>query len=179
MHIVLKNIILPLVAFFMLEYGLSAQPKAAGMEFSFSGVSLSYDHQLKDGCFLNLSLRTELSEVFLNNTDTPGISISATYNYIIRRWKSQNENELVFFAGPGVAIGRGKDYKDDNGYFFGLKGRTGLECCFHQRNVVISASIAPVLGMHLILLDDSLKMHYFRYGLLNTIMPEIGIRYMF
>jgi hypothetical protein len=39
--------------------------------------------------------------------------------------------------------------------------------------------VAPVLGMHLSMKDETVMMRYYRYGLLQTLMPEITIGYRF
>ena len=64
------------------------------------------------------------------------------------------------------------------GYFFGLKGRIGAECGFN-RNISLSVTLNPVFGSHLILMEEHIEMKYYKNGLINTILPEIGIKYTF
>lgn len=85
---------------------------------------------------------------------------------------------ICAFAGPGISLGMADELKKGRGYFIGLKGRAGAECSF-DRQVSISICINPVLGSHLTLEDDHLEMKLYRYGLLDAVMPEIGIKYMF
>ena len=172
-----KKILLPFAVLIYMG-AAHAQPRALGADFSFSGVSLVYEHSMNDECFLNFSLKSELPEVMMNRTDNPGISASVTSNFILASWKSRNDNDISVFFGPGISIGSTYDIKEDLGWFFGLKGRGGVECIF-SRNVIISVALSPVIGAHLILLEDSLKMQYYKYGLLYSIMPEIGIKYRF
>lgn len=155
-----------------------AQPKALGGTFSFCGIGISYEHNLSQGCFLQADVRAETTEFFMNRTDRPGISASFTSNFILKEITSRNDNSIVFFAGPGISIGKAHDFHKDNGYFFGLKGRAGVECCF-DRNVSISLSLNPLLGSHMVLHEDHAEMKYYKNGLLNVIMPEIGIKHMF
>jgi len=96
----------------------------------------------------------------------------------LRSWLSANGNPISFFAGPGAAIGVVSDYHQERGLFFGLKGRIGLEC-FFSRKVSISVSINPILGTHMVIKDDAVQMKYYKYGLLSSILPEIGIKYAF
>jgi hypothetical protein len=53
-----------------------------------------------------------------------------------------------------------------------------VECSF-ERRIAISASLNPIIGSHLMIRDEYLEMTYFRNGLLNAILPEIGIKYTF
>lgn len=155
-----------------------SQPKSAGAAYSFSGISASYEHRVTDDAFCEIALKSELGEVFLNRSRLPGISASFCWNLILREWESEEGNILRIFAGPGVHLGWGKDFKRDKGISFGLKGRFGIECDF-PRNVSISLSASPVIGLQITKLDQSLKIDYFKNGLLNFILPEIGIRYRF
>lgn len=171
--------ILSLLSVAFLHMGVThAQPKALGTDYSFSGISISYEHQRNEECFIHVALKTELSEVMMNRTDTPGISASFTCNFILDKWKSRNGNDIRLFFGPGIAVGSARDFKEEPGWFFGLKARGGVECEF-SRNICISASLSPIIGVHMILLENSMKMQYYRYGLLNMIIPQIGIKYLF
>jgi hypothetical protein len=59
-----------------------------------------------------------------------------------------------------------------------VKGRAGVRIEY-DRNINITAAVAPVLGMHLSMKDETVMMRYYRYGLLQTLMPEITISYRF
>lgn len=155
-----------------------AQPRTLGAAFSYNGISLVYEHFLSDECFLMTDLRAELGEVFINRTDIPGVSASVTANFILKSWLSSNGNPINFFAGPGAALGIASDFHLGRGVYFGLKGRTGVEC-FFSRKVSISASLNPILGTHMVIKDDAVQMKYYKYGLLSSILPEIGIKYAF
>ena len=155
-----------------------AQPKAVGATFSFSGIGITYEHELSTSCFMEADIKAETGEFFMGRADVPGFSASFTSNFILKDWKSSDGNTVSIFAGPGISVGKSNDYIKDNGYFFGLKGRAGIECLF-DRNSSISMSLNPVLGSHLILMGDHAELKYYRNGLMNLIMPEIGIRYAF
>jgi hypothetical protein len=169
--------ILCLAVFAAMHLG-HAQPKAAGTSWSFSGIGVTYEHLMNPGCFLNASIRAETGELFMNRSQSPGISASLSFNYILKSWKSRNGNMICAFAGPGISLGMADELKKGRGYFIGLKGRAGAECSF-DRQVSITICINPVLGSHLTLEDDHLEMKLYRYGLLDAVMPEIGIKYMF
>ena len=64
------------------------------------------------------------------------------------------------------------------GTFFGLQGKVGIAIDY-PRNISIKICVAPVLGMHLTKGDEYNMMRYYRYGLLQTILPEINISYRF
>lgn len=156
----------------------SAQPKSAGISFCFSGTGISYEHSLADGNFLEMMLKTETSEAFLGHKGGLGGSASFTWNIVFKEWQTVDGCPVRMFAGPGVAIGFGPDYKAPPGLFYGLKGRFGVEF-LSRRGVCVSACIAPVLGQHIIWWDDAARMKYYRNGLLYGLAPEIGIRYIF
>jgi hypothetical protein len=162
----------------------NAQKRSIGTSWSFSGIGLAYEHQMKETSFIHAGAQLEMTEMFLGKTKVPGGSISFTWNDIISCASSRNSNRISFFAGAGAATGYCKDFrlkrKEQTRYgcFFGLKGRAGLRIEY-DRNVNITAAIAPVLGMHLSLKDEILIMRYYRYGLLQTLMPELTISYRF
>lgn len=174
----LKRYIIVCMAVFMAIFQAVAQPKAAGVAFSLSGFSTMYEHNVGEDCFIDAELRTEMGEVFRNATDIPGLSASFSCNFIFKEWNSGNGNAVCAFAGPGIAAGITSDLHKDRGYFFGIKGRVGVECSF-ERRIAISASLNPIIGSHLMIRDEYLEMTYFRNGLLNAILPEIGIKYTF
>lgn len=153
-----------------------AQPKAVGGIFSFSGIGIIYEHALNESCFIEADIKAETGEFFMGRADVPGFSASFTSDFILKDWKSSDGNAVSIFAGPGISVGKSNDYKKGNGYFFGLKGRAGIECIF-DRNISVSMSLNPVLGSHLILMGDHAELKYYRNGLMNIVMPEIGIRY--
>lgn len=174
----LKRYLIVCLAVFVALFQASAQPKAMGATFSLSGFSAMYEHSFGEDCFVDADLKAEMGEVFRNVTDIPGISASFSCNFIYSKWKSGNGNAVYAFAGPGISVGIASDLHKDRGYFFGIKGRVGVECQFDRR-VAISASLNPILGSHLIIRDEYLEMAYYRNGLLNAILPEIGIKYTF
>ena len=155
-----------------------AQPRALGGIFSFNGIGISYEHSLSRTCFIEADIKAETLEFFMFRTDRPGISASFTSNFILKEFTSRNDNSIFIFAGPGISVGKACDFHKNNGYFFGLKGRAGVECSF-DRNVSISLSLNPLLGSHMVLHEDHAEMKYYKNGLLNVIMPEIGIKHMF
>lgn len=155
-----------------------AQPKSVGTTYSLSGIGIMYEHNLNGDCFIETDIRAEMGEVFRNATDIPGISASFSCNFVFKEWKSTNGSALCAFAGPGISAGIVNDLHKDRGYFFGIKGRVGLEGIFDRR-VSISVSLNPIIGSHLIVREEYLEMAYYRNGLLNAILPEIGIKFLF
>ena len=155
-----------------------AQPKAVGSTFSLSGIGIMYEHALNDDCFVDVDIKAEMGEVFMNKTDLPGVSASFSCNFIIRKWSSRYGTEIKAIAGPGVAVGIASDHYKDFGYYMGLKGRAGIECSF-DRNIAVSVCLNPILGSHLSITDNMVQMKYYRNGLINAVLPEIGIKYMF
>lgn len=156
-----------------------AQPRTLGAAFSFTGLSIAYEHSIPDrDTFLEFTLKSELSEYCTRRSGHPGISASFTFNSILKQWESSEGNSINFFAGPGLITGYCADYKTDMGAFFGLKGRIGFECCF-ERNATISISASPVIGAHLVSNLEGFTMKCYKNGLVYSLVPEIGIRYRF
>ena len=172
------RIILIFIAACAYLHHADAQSKAAGGSFSLNGAGISYEHILDGGCFLNADIRAELGNHFIDSDRKPGVSLSLVSNFILKEWKSDNGNPVRFFAGPGITAGMAHDLRKEYGCFFGLKGRIGMECLF-SRNIAISLNFSPVIGMHMTLKDDYLVMKYYKYGLIGSAIPEIGIKYLF
>ena len=157
---------------------ISAQPKAVGASFSLSGIGLTYEHANDDQRFMEFSLKTELWEVLNDRTEVPGVTASFIWNLILKSWKSDEGNTLNVFAGTGISAGYANDYKQPSGCVLGLRGKIGIECCY-MRKVKLSASLTPIIGTHIRREDSTLRMDYYESGIFNTIMPEIGIKYLF
>lgn len=158
-----------------------AQPESLGTTFSYTGFSLSYEHGLcESDSFIEASIKAETSEYFLNRADKPGISGSLTWNFPIKEWISSEGNSLALIAGPGLTCGFGHDFRQPKGLYIGLKGRFGIGCEFARR-VIISATISPVIGVHMSIRpeDHNITMKYYINGLIYSLMPEVGIKYAF
>ena len=168
-----------IIAVMLLLLGdLHAQCRSVGATFSYAGTGLTYEHVINDETFIEAQLRLETLQYLSPIAGRTGISGSFTWNMIFAEHISRNGNTINFFAGPGVLAGVSDDFLAPRGLVFGLKGRAGVECLF-SRNVIISASVSPVVGAHIGVKDDMPHMRIFRNGLLFTIMPEIGIKYAF
>jgi hypothetical protein len=161
-----------------------AQEHSIGTSWSFSGIGLTYDHQVKETAFVHVGAQLEMTETFIGRARVPGGSVSFTWNDILGSTTSRNGNRISFFTGAGAAAGYCKDFRVKRieqvryGSFFGLKGRAGVRIEY-DRNINITAAIAPVLGMHLFRKEETVMMRYYRYGLLQTLMPELTISYRF
>lgn len=157
---------------------MDAQSRSAGISYSYGGFALVYEHSINSEEFIELSAKAVTSEIFMGRSVLPGVSLSFAWNIIFASTTSRNGNIVNFFAAPGAMVGIGKDWKTPTGIFYGLKCRVGAECLF-SRHVSISASLAPVLGSHVVLHKESVSMKYYTNGLLDGLMPEIGIKYWF
>lgn len=157
---------------------LSAGPKAAGTVFSATCVGLSYEHSVEEGNFISLNLNLDIDDIMWMRAVKPGGDISVIWNIVFAEKESESGNRISFFAGPGIMAGWVTDFKDVAGAAFGLKGRIGVECSF-KRPVTLSASLSPILGCHITSDSSELKMRLYKSGLLQMIIPEIGIKYTF
>lgn len=161
-----------------------AQDNALGTSWSLTGIGFSYERSINERTFVHTGIRLESGEVFIGRHTRPGGSVSFTWNTILSSWESSEGNRISFFAGPGATIGYCKDLEinreenNQEGTFFGMQGRAGI-AIEYPRNISIKICVAPVLGMHLTKGDEYNMMRYYRYGLLQTILPEINISYRF
>ena len=180
---ILKRIILMAIMTVSALGTANAQSNAFGTTWSFTGIGLSYENLKNDDVLLNAGLQFEMAENFFGKPGPLGFSGSFTSNRIFGRTESRNGTKVIFYAGPGVYAGYGRDHirkSEDHlyGLVLGLQGRLGMNLIY-DRNINISVSIAPVIGMHLTRNDAILSMKCYRYGLLRMIMPEIGLKYRF
>lgn len=155
------------------------QPKAISTIWSFDGIGVGYEHFTSDSEFIQVDIKGETNDIFIKTRWIPAATASFTFNMTFAERTSRNGNTVCFFAGPGAVGGWGKDNNGMNGAIFGIKGRLGAECRFAKRHITVSASIAPELGMHISMKDETSYMRLYRYGLLHSITPEIGIKYAF
>lgn len=155
-----------------------ARHKSLGLSYSFSGIAAVYEYTVDSESFMELSLKAELADRFIDRNAPAGVSTSFTWNTVFGGFTSRDGNRVDFFAGPGAIIGWGSDLRSPQGLFFGLKGRVGLECSF-ARKVTIGVCLSPVVGSHVVILEDSISMKGYRNGLIFSMLPEVGIRYRF
>lgn len=158
---------------------VNAQPKAASSIWSLAGLGAGYEHYLDSTSFIQIDFKAEMGELFMNREWEAGGTVSFSWNMIFASIISSYGNTVNFYAGPGAILGWTDDRKSPSGGLFGLRGRIGVECIF-DRNVSISASISPILAMHLSVNEDKeFNMRVFRNGLTYGMIPEIGIKYCF
>lgn len=158
--------------------GLYAQPKAAGCIFSTSRLGVTYEHSMEKGNFLSVDLSLDTDDVIWKRADHPGVTASFVWNMVFAEKDSAYGNRISFFAGPGLMAGYVTDYGSKAGIAFGLKGCIGVECRF-RRPFILSATLSPTIGTHMTSKDGNTMMKLYRCGLIETIIPNIGIKYAF
>lgn len=155
------------------------QPKAISTIWSYDGIGIGYEHYTAEGDFIQIDIKAETNDIFIQSKWKPAATAAFTLNMTFAEHVSRNGNTISFYAGPGTVIGWGRDHNEQVGAIFGIKGRIGAECRFPSKNIAISASVAPELGMHISMPDGTTNMRLYRNGILQSIMPEIGIKYSF
>lgn len=156
----------------------AAQPKSIGVTQSFRGAWISYEHTLEKDCFICLDAGLLLGDLFSGKAATPGYTAGISWNFKFFKAEIPDSGVISLFAGPGLTVGYDSDLKKRRGIIFGVCGRFGVECAF-PRNITLSASVNPILGSNLVVLDDSVNMTLYKKGLLYGLIPEIGIKYNF
>lgn len=143
----MKKIILAVALVLGFAAAASAQPRALGGRFGY-GADLSYQHNVNGANFVEADLGLD-SFKFLN--------VAATYNFMI----SEFGDGFGFYAGPGVALGVGKDI-----FCVGIAGQVGIEYTFNFP-LQLSLDLRPQLGL--------VGQHFGVWGW----YPHLGIRYRF
>lgn len=156
----------------------NAQSKAFGANFSITGAGFSYEHYVDNNSFLSLNLCLDADDLMWLRATDPGASASLVWNMVFKEKTSVYGNKISFFAGPGIMTGYVTDLSNTAGAAFGLMGRVGLECRF-QRPVMLSVSLSPILGCHITTEKEEVRMRLYKSGLLQFVIPEIGIKYAF
>lgn len=157
---------------------VDAQTKALGCIFSTNGLGISYEHSMETKSFMSVSLSLDTDDLMWERADYPGVSASFVWNIIFAEKVSAYGNRISFFAGPGLMTGYVTDLDRQGGFAFGLEGRIGVECRF-RRPFILTASVSPVLGTHVTSRTGNLFLKLYKTGLIETIVPEIGIKYAF
>lgn len=175
-----RNIVPIILTVFFLSTATStsAQPKAFGSSWSFRSIGIEYEFITSPDSFIHIDAGADMTGVFTGNDKVPGAAASFTWNMIFSRSASKNGCDIYWFAGPGVTFGWSKDRNSLQGLIFGIKGRIGMECLFN-RNIAISLSFSPILGMHASGNQEVTNMRLYKNGLLYGLLPEIGIKYSF
>lgn len=159
---------------FALNHAAMAQEHSLGTLWSFSGIGLTYEHNVSSEAFAQVSLQTEMADIFLGKAMHPGISAAFTWNLVFAQLESRNGTPLRFYAGPGLTAGTSAD--SSPGLFFGLKGRVGMQCLFDRR-INVSIALAPTLGIHVSRDEENMITQIYRPGLLQIARPEISLSY--
>lgn len=146
----MKKIVLIAAMVLGFTFAASAQPRAIGARLSY-GAELSYQHTLGQN-FL---------EADLGLGDFRYLNVAATYNFMIAKPDWTDRGEWGFYAGPGIALGAGKDL-----FNVGVAGQVGLEYTFWFP-LQLSIDMRPQLG----LVGD----HFGLWGW----YPQLGVRYRF
>ena len=146
----MKKIVLIAAMVLGFTFAASAQPRAIGARLSY-GAELSYQHTLGQN-FL---------EADLGLGDFRYLNVAATYNFMIAKPDWTDRGEWGFYAGPGIALGVGKDL-----FNVGVAGQVGLEYTFWFP-LQLSIDMRPQLG----LVGD----HFGLWGW----YPQLGVRYRF
>ena len=146
----MKKIILVAALVLGFTVAASSQPRAVGIRFAY-GAELSYQH----------NMGADFIEADLGLGNFQYLNIAATYNFMIAQPNWTDRGDWGFYAGPGVALGAGKDI-----FNVGVAGQVGLEYSFWFP-LQLSIDIRPQLG----LVGNT-------FGIWGW-YPQLGVRYKF
>lgn len=146
----MKKIIIAAALVLGFAVAASAQPRALGIRGGY-GVDLSYQH----------SIGENFIEADLGLGNFAYLNLAATYNFMIANPAWTETGKWGIYAGPGVALGIGKDL-----FNVGLAGQVGLEYTF-EFPLQLSLDVRPQIGL-------TGK----EFGIWGW-YPHLGIRYRF
>ncbi len=189
-----------ILAVLILSVSLAAtagtRPRAMGIRTGAGGIGASYQHGINMNQFIQGDMALDLG---YNANGRPGITATATYNFIWARpvWSSKGTWSL--YSGPGISLGAVNDlvpYQigdditgfEDNGFMIAAAVQVGLEYEF-TFPLQLSVDIRPCFGIHANnghmrspatgkTVDFQGKTGFYDNGLLGFI-PSISVRYRF
>ncbi len=149
----MKKIILIAALAFGVAFAASAQPRAVGGRFGYSGLEASYQHYLGGENFIE-------AELGLDYIGLIGVKGTALYNFMIAQPAWTARGEWGLYAGPGLSLGYVGDrvswntrnhvsyWGYDNGFMMAVTGQIGLEYTFWFP-LQLSVDIRPYIGVHI------------------------------
>lgn len=152
--------------------------KAAGISFCFNEFSASYRTAVKEDELLKLSLNIDMAGVIPGCCDAPGISAGITYQYVFSGKDYPSGESIRFFAGPGADVGYLRDSGGRYGCMVAVTGCVGLEYLFCVP-VSISLTVEPCLGIHVRKDGNDLMAGLYKAGLVYSLYPHLGLKYLF
>lgn len=152
---------------------------SAGLYNSVKGFGPAVEFQLKSGSYCDICIIADTYDVFFNEVRQPGIRGSFYYNTNLIKWE-QRFCDIELFAGPGVFAGYGRDASREPGFYFTLNANGGFRFVLRP-DITFIVSLELGLGLHLG--HDNLqsynKLHLYKYGILNSWMPQLTVLYTF
>ena len=140
------------------------------------GISLT---SYRPGSFSDIRLTADLEKVLLGQTAMPGIRADWHLNFILLQRAINQGLTANFYAGAGAMLGYVEDGKSGRGVTAALSGNIGV--LFHFAGPLsVSVGFSGNVGAHITWSDKSgSTMNWYRSGLKNILMPEVGIRYRY
>lgn len=134
----MKKTILIIAAVLGFAVAASAQPKAIGGRFGYSGLNASYEHYLGNPNFLEVEAGIDFygSKV--------GFNATALYNWTFAQPDWSSRGDWGWYAGPGISLGS-TYFNDGTNFFFGICGQVGLEYTFWFP-LQLSVDVRPTFG---------------------------------
>ena len=159
--------------------GMVAQDRSAGLNLAYNEFSAMCQIPVGEKESLRISANLDMTKVISGKVLYPGVSADAAYLFRIWGKRFLSGESMMLSAGPGACAGYVRDHRGHYGLMASLTGYIGFEYIFLVP-VSISLSLEPCLGVHLN--RDRfgyVNMDFYRYGLLYSLLPHVGIRYRF
>lgn len=162
-----------------LPRGLCAQSSALGGELSIFRFGVNYTHKTEN-ILHSASVGLDLSGPILQRNRVPGFYGNYSCDFLLgeKTWK---EAHMYFYAGPGLDFGYGDDFRHPAGIFLGPMAEVRLDFASLRIPCRLSIVFRPTLALHSYKdpISKDLKMGIYSEGLLNSLLPRIGVSYDF
>lgn len=124
------------------------------------------------------SLGLDIHGPILQRNRVPGFYANYSCDFLIAQ-KLHQECDFRFYGGAGVDFGYGDDLKHPVGLFLGPMADLRLEFSSTRVPVRLSVVFRPTLALHCYKEGKQFRMGIYSVGLMNSLIPRIGISYDF
>ena len=157
----------------------AARDRKTGLNLSYNELSATFSLPMAATEELRLSLNLDMTGVVSGKCLYPGLSADVAYLYVFGEKVFESGERMEFFAGPGANVGYVRNLNMRYGVMASLTGNVGFEYVFTVP-VSLSLTLEPSLGLHFGSdADGNISMDFYKAGLLYSLCPHVGIKYLF
>ena len=163
----------------MTDAGVVAQNRSVGGNFAYNEFSAMLRMPLEEKQSVRISANLDMTNVISGKNLYPGASVEVLYLFSFARKQFDSGECMLFYAGPGINAGYVRNLNMRYGVMASLTGNVGFEYVFTVP-VSLSVTLEPSLGLHFGSdADGNISMDFYKAGLLYSLCPQVGIKYLF